>query len=54
MKHFLPVNMGDTERVLELICVSKAQVLRAAFLIGALSRACSWGRYHRGKGVCWL
>lgn len=30
MKHFLPVNAGDTERVLELIYVSKGQASHAA------------------------
>lgn len=52
MKHFLPVNAGDTERVLELVYVCKEQFLHAAFLIGALSCACSWDRYHQGKRIC--
>lgn len=54
MKHFLPVNIGDTEGVLELIYVSKEQVLHAAFLIGELSFACSWDHYHQGKRICQL
>lgn len=56
MKHFLPVNAGDTERVLELIYVSKGQASRAACLIGALS--CAWGwdwdHDHQGKPICQL
>lgn len=50
MKHFLPVNIGDAERVGELIYVRKEQVLHAAFLIGALSCARSWGRHRQGRG----
>lgn len=53
MKHFLPVNAGDTERGLELIYVSEGQASRAACLIGVLS--CAWGwdwdRDHQGKPV---
>lgn len=56
MKHFLPVNAGDRERVLELIYVSKGQASRAACLIGVLS--CAWGwdwdRDHQGKLICQL
>lgn len=50
MKHFLPVNIGDAERVGELIYVRKEQLLRAAFLIGALSCARSWDRHRQGRG----
>lgn len=52
MKHFLPVNIGDTEGVLELIYVSQEQVLHSAVLIGALQCACSWDHYHQGKRTC--
>ena len=51
MKHFLPVNIGDTERVLELICVSKEEVLHTASLIGTLLCVCKGDRYHQGKAV---
>lgn len=52
MKHFLPANIGDTERVLELIYVSQEQVLHSAFLIGVLRCACGWDHCHQGKRPC--